>query len=182
MTRPDAGVDPVYVEFLRHYEKWRSIYEQVGRPARDEPVWEDGRLLLRMGYPLDGWTAYVVSESRGGYNVSTATTERRNEPVESVMGFFSDVDDAGKYVIWNVGESLRVSCRIDPVEWGWEDMGLDPRVEHVPLGKYESKYVLKSDPTRFFILNAGGVRPENRLLPLTYEELDEVLTAGIPGL
>lgn len=68
------------------------------------------------------------------------------------------------------------------MEWSWEDLGLDPRVQHIPLGKYKSKYVLKSDPTRFFVLKAGGVRPENRLLPLTYDELDEMITADIPGL
>lgn len=171
-----------YREFPHRYEKWRLIYSTAGRPSRDEPKWEDGRLFLHVGYPHDGWTAYIISEVCDGYNILTSTTERRNEPTEGVVGFFSDLEDAGKYVIWNVGESLRVTCRIDPVGWQWEDSGLDPRVEQISLGKYESKYVIKSNPARYFILKAGGVQPENRLLPLTYGELDEILTAGIPGL
>jgi len=181
MTTFEDDIDPAYKQFLQRYEKWRLIYNKAGQPSRDEPEWENGRLHLRQGYPHDGWTAYIISDFHDGYNVLTSTTERRNEPTERVAGFFSDLEDAGKYVIWNVGESLRVTCRIDPVGWQWEDLGLDPRVEQISLGKYESKYVLKSNPARYFILKVGGVQPENRLLPLTYDELDEILTVGIPS-
>lgn len=177
-----GDVDPIYAEFLARYEKWRAIYGQVGRTARDEVVWQDECLHLRQGYPYEGWTAYILCRATEGFNVLTATTERRNEPLEGVAGFFSDADDAGKYIIWNVGESLRVNCRVDPVEWIWDDLGLDSRVEQISLGQYESKYVLKSDPTHYFVLKAGGVQPENRLLPLTYDELDELLVADLPLL
>ena len=182
MTNSNSQVYPDLREFIQRYEKWRTIYEQVGRPPRDKAVWEDQRLLLPRGYPFEGWTAYIIAESGDGYEVLTSTTERRSEPVESLAGSFTDFQDAGKYVIWNIGESLRVSCRIDPVEWAWDDMGLDSRVDVIPMGKYQSKYILRSDPTRSFILKAGGVRPENRLLPLTYNELDEALIADIPDV
>ncbi|MGB8403069.1 MAG: hypothetical protein WCE30_03220 [Mycobacterium sp.] len=169
-------------EFISRYDSWRGIYVNAGRPARDEPVSEDGRLHLRAGYPYDGWTSYIMSDVPDGYEVLTATTERRNEPLESPVGFFSDAEDAGKYIIWSIGESLRISCRVDPVQWAWEDLGLDPRVRQVSLDKFVSRYELKANPARYFILRAGGTQPENRILSLTYDDLDAVLTSGIPGL
>jgi hypothetical protein len=180
MGHSENAVDPLYLDFIEHYRKWISIYSKAGHPPPDEPVWENGQLHLRSGYPYDGWTSYIITAATGGYNVLAATTERRNTPSESLKGFFSNIDDAGKYVIWNAGENLRVSCRVDPVGGACEDMGLDPRVEQISVDKYVSKYILKSDPSRYFVLQAGGVQPENRLLPLTYEELDGILTADLP--
>lgn len=180
MRNSEDVADSLYFDFIDHYRKWIGIYSAAGQPAPDEPVWEDGRLHLRSGYPYDGWTSYIIDDAPGGFKVLTATTERRNSPSESLKGFFSNVDDAGKYIIWNTGENLRVACRVDPIGWAWEDMGLDPRVEQISLDKYVSKYVLKSDTSRYFILQAGGVQPENRLLPLTYDELDEILAADLP--
>jgi len=180
MTGTESSSDSQLEELINRYDKWRQIYAYAGQPARDAPVWEAGRLHLRRGYPYPDWTSYIVEPTDGGYNVLTATTERRNEPLESLSGFFTDADDAGKYVIWNVGESLRMSCRLDPIMWAWEDAGLDPRVQQTSLEKYVSKYSLKSDPSRYFILQAGGVQPVNHLLPLTYGELDAQLLAGMP--
>src|SRR6185312_9487523 len=129
MTGTESDIDPKLAELVDRYDRWRRIYTYAGKPARDEPVWESGRLELRQGYPYPEWTSYIVEPTDGGYNVLTATTERRNEPLESLSGFFTDATDAGKYVIWNIGEDLRVSCRLDPIGWEWEDAGLDPRVE-----------------------------------------------------
>lgn len=174
--------DVAYEDFIQHYEKWVNIYRLVGMTAPNGPVRDGRRLHLRFGYPNEGWSGYIIEETSGGYNVYGVTTERRNEPSESLKGFFACIEDAGKYVIWNLGENLRVSCRVDPVGWSWEDMELDPRVEWVSIAKFVSKYVLESDPSRYFILQAGGVQPENRLLPLTYDELDMILMAGLPGI
>ena len=180
MTGTESSSDSQLNELINRYDKWRQIYAYADQPARDAPVWEEGRLHLRRGYPYPDWTSYIVEPTDGGYNVLTATTERRNEPLESLSGFFTDADDAGKYVIWNVGESLRMSCRLDPIMWAWEDAGLDPRVQQTSLEKFVSKYALKSDPSRYFILQAGGIQPANHLLPLTYGELDAQLLAGMP--
>ena len=182
MGRIESGRDPAYADFIARYNMWLDRYALAGNRAPDAPLWEAGRLHLRFGYPNEGWSAYVVDKVDGGYNVSAVTTERRSVPSEGVKGFFANIDDAGKYVIWNIGENLRVSCRLDPVGWAWEDAGLDRRVDRVALGDFVSRYSLKSDPARYFTLYAGGVQPENRLLPLTYDELDRVLTAGLPGL
>ncbi|WP_142239740.1 hypothetical protein [Mycobacterium sp. ST-F2] len=73
-----------------------------------------------------------------------------------------------------------MSSRLDPTMWAWQDAGLDPRVQQTSLGKFVSKFQLKSDPSKYFILRRGGVQPENHLLPLTYDELDAQLLAGMP--
>lgn len=179
MAMSEDRPDHEYAELLSQYEKWRAIYTSVGHAPRDEPVWERGRLYLRVGYPFEGWSGYIVEGNQGGCDVLRVTTEHRNEPAESKIGFFTDIEDAGKYIIWNVGESLRISCRVDPIEWIWDDLGLDPRVEQVSLDDYTSRFQLKSDPARYFVLQAGGIQPENRLLPITYTELDRELTNGL---
>jgi hypothetical protein len=180
MTSGDIGSDPGLEELLGRYEKWRQIYAYAGKPAMDEPYLGSGRLLFRAGYPFPGWTAYVIEAKDGGYNVLRATTERRNEPLETLRGFFSSLNDAGKYVISNIGDSLRIDLRIDPIYWTWEDSGLDPRVIQTSVGQFVSKFELKENPSRYFVLQAGGIQPENQLLPLTYDELDELLVDGLP--
>jgi hypothetical protein len=176
----DIGTDPGFAELINQYERWRLIYSYAGKPARDEPVLENGRLNFRYGYPHPDWTAYIVEPKGNGYNVLRATTERRNEPDESVAGFFSHLEDAGKYIIWYIGESVRMHCWLPPLTTSWRAAGLDSRVKQISLDKYVSKYELKDDPSRYFVLQAGGVQPENRLLPLTYGELDAALLDGMP--
>jgi hypothetical protein len=172
--------DPHLDELITRWQRWRRVYASAGQPAHNEPVWDAGRLHLRHGYPLPGWTSYIVAPADGGYYVLTATTERRNNPLESSAGFFADADDASKYIIWNLGENLRMNRRLDPIAWAWEDSGLDARVRWTPRADFVSKYELISDPNRYFILRAGGIQPENRLLPLTYDELESRLFDGMP--
>ncbi|MCV7257084.1 hypothetical protein [Mycobacterium shimoidei] len=180
MTSDDTGADAGFAELISRYEKWRRIYSYAGKPVRDELIWGDGRLNLRYGYPHMDWTAYVIEPKDNGYNVLRVTTERRNEPHERLVGFFSHLDDAGKYVIWYVGESLRMYCSLPPLTPSWRAAGLDPRVKQISLDKYVSKYEFRDDPSRYFVPQVGGVQPENRLLPLTYDELDAQLLDGMP--
>jgi len=174
----DSGVE--CTELIRRYQKWRWIYSWAGIPVPDEPEWDDGRLNFREGYPHPDWTAYILEPNGAGYQVLWATTERRNEPSEGPRAFFSHLEDAGKYIIWYLGEGLRMACGLVPITQSWEAAGLDPRVNQISLEKYLSRYELKNDPTRYFVLQAGGVQPENRLLPLTYDELDAALLDGMP--
>lgn len=167
-------------QFIRQYNLWRQIYGRAGQPARDQPIWENGRLHLRVSYPYPGWTAYVLAPRGDEFDIMSATTERRNEPHERLLGFFSHPDDLGKYILWNIGEDLRVDCRIAPLTPAWREAGLDPRVSQTTLGEYESKFELKDNPARYFVLKKGGVQPENRLLPLTYDGLDALLLDGMP--
>ncbi|KDE98570.1 hypothetical protein Y900_006355 [Mycolicibacterium aromaticivorans JS19b1 = JCM 16368] len=80
----------------------------------------------------------------------------------------------------NVGEFLRIGLRLDPIEWAWEDAGLDQRVRQLSVDEYVSRFELKDDTTRYFVLQAGGIQPENKLLTLSYDELDALLVEGMP--
>lgn len=169
-----------FAELISRYRKWRRIYSNAGQPAPDEPEWESGRLNFRSGYPYEGWTAYILEPKDSGYEVLRATTERRTEPSENPLAFFSHVEEAGKYIIWKSAVGVRVALRLPSVSQAWRAEGLDPRVKQISLDTYVSKYELKDDPSRYFVLRAGGVQPENRLLPLSYDELDALLLAGMP--
>lgn len=172
--------DPHLDELISRWQRWRHIYAAAGRPAHDEALWESGRLHLREGYPFPDWTSYIVDPADGGYYVLTATTERRSNPLEGSAGFFTDADDVSKYIIWNLGENLRMRYRLDPIAWAWEDSGLDARVRWIPRAEFVSKYEMIADPSRYFVSRAGGMQPENHLLPLTYDELEGQLFNGMP--
>lgn len=180
MDFDDAELSSAWRDLISRYQKWRRIYALAGKAPKDEPAWEAGRLHLRSGFPYPGWTAYVLQPDNEGCEVLRVTSEHRNEPLESLCGVFSSVEGAGKYVLLNVGESLRISLRLDPIEWAWEDAGLDHRVRQLSLGQYVSKFELKDDPTEYFVLQVGGIQPENKLLTLTYDELDALLLDGMP--
>lgn len=179
VTSDDPGADRGFADLISHYERWRRIYSYADKPTWDEPAWENGRLNLRHGYPYPDWRGYVIESNDSGFNVLRVSTERRNDPHEGIVGFFSRLEDAGKYLLFNIGENLRIEIRLDPIEWSWPD-GLDPRVGQTPLGKYVSKYHLSSEPDSYFVLQVGGIQPENRLLPMTYDELDSALLEGMP--
>jgi hypothetical protein len=172
--------NPGVAELLRRYERWRWIYSYAGIPARDEPVWDGSRVHLRSGYPYPDWTGYIIEPEADGCNVLEESTERRNDPVEALKGYFANFDDASKYLTLKIGDSLRISLHLDPLLWSWEDSGLDSRVEQTSLGQFKSKFDLKDDPRRYFVLEAGGVQPENRLLAVSYAELESDLLKGMP--
>lgn len=167
-------------DLISRYARWSRISSIAGKRIRDDPAWEDGRLHLRVGYPHPGWTGYVLEPGEAGWAVFTVASERRDEPQESLSGFFSDVEDAGKYVVLRIGDSLRISRRMDPVVWAWETSGLDPRVRQISLDQYVSRFELKDEPSRYFVLQVGGVQPEHRLLTLSCDELDRILLDGMP--
>ena len=173
--------DRGFEELLARYEFWRKIALNTGLLAVDEPTWEAGRLFLREGYPYDGWTGYVVDQESDGYRVSMISTERQVDPVENPVVFCSDVEEAGKYVVWKVGSATRIALKLPSIVRDWRAAGLDPRVRQISEGQYVSRYELIEDPDRFFTtLRSGGVQPENHLLPISYDELNEVLLEGLP--
>jgi len=81
-------------------------------------------------------------------------------------------------VIWKIANGLRVDLRLPSLPLRWAALGLDPRVAHAPLARFLSRYELISDPSRYLVVRTGGIQPENRLLPMTFDELDRELTDG----
>lgn len=171
---PDVG------ELLRRFENWRLICHLVGVAPWDQSDWEDGRLYFRYGYPHPGWWAYLVkAEGNGEYRVLRASTERRLTPVESSEGIFSRFQDAGKFVIYKVGTHLRSALRMEMIGPKWNAAGLDPQVEAQIESDQVVKYVLRSDPDAYLIMALGDM-PYSHLLPLSYDQLDDVLLDGFP--
>ncbi|MCV7347337.1 hypothetical protein [Mycolicibacterium rhodesiae] len=180
MYSSENGAAAEWQNLLARYEKWRRVYALAGKAPRDDPVWEAGRLHLRSGFPYPGWAGFILQPNDVGWAVLRVTSERRNEPLESLCGVFSSVDEAGKYIVLKVGEYLRIDLRLDPIEWAWEDSGLDQRVRQLSIEQYVSRFELKDDPSRYFVLQVGGVQPVNKLLTLSYDELDALLLEGMP--
>ncbi|BCO37293.1 hypothetical protein BMW24_013145 [Mycobacterium heckeshornense] len=172
--------DPDVVELVDHYNKWRRIYGYAGKSAPDEVDWEDERLYFRYGYPYPDWWAYIVEATAdGNFRCLRASTERRATPIESTEGTFARLQDAGKYTVYEVAETLRIDCRMEPISWKWDDAGLDPEVDAHVQSDQVVKYVLRSNPQAFFIMTRGDM-PYSHILPLSYDELDAILLDGFP--
>jgi hypothetical protein len=172
--------DPNISEMVFRYNRWRQIYGYVGEPSPGEADWDSGRLYLRFGYPHPDWWAYILEGTDDGrYCVLRASTERTIAPVESSEGIFARIKDAGKFLIYEVAESLRINCRLDPLSWKWDDAGLDPQVEAQIESDRVVKYVLRSNPDAYFIMTRGDMR-YSHILPLSYDELDAELLEGFP--
>lgn len=170
-----------YSELLGRYARWRDAFALAGYPILNEPDSVDGDLHFRSGYPNPEWTAYVIRKVEADYAVLRVSTERRNEPIEGLQATFSTLELAGKYVIFDTGENLRVKLRVDPVTWGWRDSGLDSRVVKNETGNGMAKYVLSTNPDEYFVRPARGITPINHLLPLSYGEVDALLLEGLPA-
>lgn len=173
--------DPETRLFLDHYERWRKAYAADGRPPRNAPVWQAGKLYLRENYPHQDWSAYAFEQgSDGKVTLLTVSTERRIKPHEAVKAVFSSVALAGKYVLLTIGDYLRIQKRLDPVAWRLREAGLSPAVEKTSIDEKRAEYALKDDPTKYFITGARGISWNNWLLVLSYEDLNRALAEGFP--
>lgn len=167
-------------ELISRYNKWRRIYSYAGKSAPDKAEWDSGRLYFRFGYPHPDWWAFILEATVDGhYQCLRASTERSAVPIESPQGIFARIDDAGKYLIYGIAESLRIDCRLEPVSWRWDDEGLDSQVDvHIQSDRVV-KYVMRNNPDAYCIMTRGDM-PYSHILPLSYDELDELLLDGFP--
>ena len=177
MTEPRDSTE--YQELISRYNKWREAYLCGGKPAPNEPAWENGRLNFRIGYPYPDWRAFIIDETDDGYRVLNATTERSNVATEGWKATFSRLEDAGKYVIATIADYLRIECRTDPIALRWRTEGLDPRVSKEELPGGLAKYVLTSNPDAYMISTGRGTKPEHHVLPLSYDALNLILAEGL---
>jgi hypothetical protein len=172
--------DPDIAELARRYDGWRKIYGYAGEAPPDAADWDDGRLYFRFNYPYPDWWAYILEATGDGrYRVLRASTERSAVPVETSKGIFARLEDAGKFIIYEIAESLRIDCRLEPLSWKWDDAGLDPLVDVNIESDRVVKYSLRSDPSAYFIMTRGDM-PYSHILPLSYDELDAELLDGFP--
>lgn len=172
--------NPDVIELLRYYERWRVLYSRASRPTLNAPDWEKAKLYFREGYAHPDWSAYALQQQDSDIAVLRVSTERRSAPLEVIELVFSNVLNAGKYLLYKTGDSLRIEKRLDPLSWEFLDSGLHPAVEKQRMAGGLARYSLTSDPTAYFITGAEGISSTNWLLPLSYEELHWRLTAGFP--
>lgn len=166
---------------VEHYNRWRQIYRYADQPEPNEPDWDNGRLYFRRGFPHPDWSALILAPTADGHvEVRHASTERRNTPAESSRALFSRVEDAGKYIVFETADLLRVALGLPSLEQRWRDAGLDDRVNKVLASDRKAKYELRSDDSAYFFAFSGGIQPYNHLLALSYDELDAVLLDGFP--
>ena len=168
-------------ELIDRYNKWRQIYNYVGEIAPNEPDRKNDRLYFRNGYPDADWSAFILDlAGNGPYKVVHASTERRGYPVESSRAVFSRIEDAGKYIVYEVADLLRVAQQLEPLDRKWRAAGLDRQVDKVIVSEKQARYQLREDPTIFFLAFSGGIQPYNHILPLSYDQLDAALLDGFP--
>jgi hypothetical protein len=131
-----------------------------------------------------------------GAVVFDVTTERRSTPLTTVAAVFSSIEDAGKYLVWKLADSLRIACREDPIFWRWRAAGLDSRIEKglpsddmvrliAQLNQVEAErtksirsYQIRQHPDVYAVLREWE-EPRSRVLILTYAELDSQLIEGL---
>lgn len=166
-------------ELIARYDKWRDAYVRAGKAAPNEPDWEGDRLYFRLGYPYPDWRAFIIDDTNDRYQVLSASTERSTLVTEGWKATFSRLEDAGKYVIATIADYLRIECKVQPIALKWRSDGLDPRVCKTELPDALAKYSLSRDPDIYMIATARGIKPEHHVLPMTYDELNQVFAAGL---
>ena len=80
-------------------------------------------------------------------------------------------------MIYEVAESLRINCQLEPLSWKWDDAGLDPQVATQIESDRVVKYFLRENPDAYFVMTRGDM-PYSHILSLSYGELDTLLLEG----
>lgn len=199
---------------IRYYDLWRRIADLVGDGSYDPADWKDDHLYLRSDYSEKSeqwpewavygeWAAWIIAPNRGGYVgvLSSLKHERQAERTQRIEVMFSRFLDAGKYVILQIGDSIRSrrEIRLKTLIVKWEERGLDKRIrveqarpeainfftsERPTLDKDYAKnhlkaYTLDYDPGSYgYALDSE--HPTMEVLALSFEELTDALLDGMP--
>ncbi|WP_197380554.1 hypothetical protein [Mycolicibacterium mengxianglii] len=185
----------VVVSNLDHWStSWNNL---TGTPEWDSPVVVGSRIWFRRGYPHPDWSAFGIDISAGVATVLRLTTERRSAPLTSVVATFTDLGDAGKYVIATVADFLRTNSGLDPIHWEWKRLGVDdriditsasdediaamtsmPDVDNAIPSAYLKRYVVTSRPTQFACLSDGKAAM-SRVMLLDFGEVNSIFGRGM---
>lgn len=201
-----------YVEIVREYNVWRKIANFVGVGPYDPPDWDNGRLYFRSDYsekarkwpswPEQGfWGAWIIDPSHDNYYFVTRSLlhERESQRSETVGAFFSTLVDAGKYIILQVGDSVRYQVGLETLFVKWDEKGLDSRIFVEPAPQEAVAALQEAFPElpassaekylkRYTAINAAtsygyalpSDQPRMELLLLSLKELTEALLEGMP--
>jgi hypothetical protein len=207
------GARDVEAEVVANYNVWRAVANMAGSGGPyDEPDWEDGRLFFRSDYSekIKKWPAWAKSGYWGAWIIGPAHDEcfyvaqsllheRAAERSEDLQAVFSHFTDAGKYIILQIGDSLRYQLGLETLSIKWAARGLNPRIQVALPEQDVVEFVLRRSPglerefaekhLKKFVLqgdvNSYGFafpedQPSMEVLALSFDELTAALLEGMP--
>lgn len=210
-VRPDAR--DAASKVTANYNVWRTVANTAGSGGPyDEPDWKDGRLYFRSDYSekVKKWPAWAKSGYWGAWIIAPALDEyycvvqsllheRATERSEDVQAVFSCLEDAGKYIILQIGDSLRYRLGLETLSVNWEARGLNPRIQIEPPEQEVVEFMLRESPglkrefaekhLKKFVLqddvNSYGFafpedQPSMEVLALSFDELTAALLENMP--
>ncbi|MEC4764478.1 hypothetical protein VT930_15390 [Mycobacterium sherrisii] len=199
------------VEVARYYDLWRGIANLVGDGPDDEPDWDAGRLFFRSDYSqklkewpkwaeFGDWGAWIITPEPGYICVSHSLKhEREVFRTERMEVVFSSFLDAGKYVIMQLGDSMRTcsNVRLKSLFLNWEARGLSPGIKvqaasEKDIGLFidvrDDKEYAEKHLKRYSLVDSPGSygialdyeQPRMEILALSFDELTAALLDGMP--
>ncbi|OBF67789.1 hypothetical protein A5753_03235 [Mycobacterium sp. 852002-51971_SCH5477799-a] len=131
--------------------------------------------------------------------VQSLLHERAAERSEDIQAVFSHFGDAGKYIVLQVGNSLRYRLGLETLTTIWEARGLDPRIQVAPpeqdvvefvlhgspgldrefAEKHLNKFVLQDDVS-FYGFALPGEDINMQVLGLSFDDLSAALVEDMP--
>jgi len=201
-----------FQEVLHRFERWRAIATMLGQKPYDEPDFDNGRLYFRSDYAEQvakwpdarekgDWGAYVIESTATGLFsvVRSLWHERAPERSEDLEVMFSRPDDAGKYVIAHVANSIRFGTGLKSRSISWRELGLDrsivispptdeqfrlyfeaiPGADPVELRGYLNQYTVEG-ASQIYAVTSSENRPYMQVLARSFDQLDAELLKGLP--
>jgi hypothetical protein len=213
MNDGHLGPRDLEAEVISNYNMWRTVANMAGSGGPyDEPDWQGGRLYFRSDYSekVKKWPAWAESGYWGAWIISPAQNEyfcvvqsllheRAAQRSEAIQAVFSLFGDAGKYIILQIGESLRYRLGLETLSVKWEARGLNPRIMIAPPQQNVVELMLRESPglqreyaethlktfvlqddTNSYGLALPGEQTTMEVLALSFDELTTALLDGMP--
>jgi hypothetical protein len=208
-----AFADVQLADALAALNRVRAIQRCAGTTQYDAPVTTDDRINFYIGYQEGlerGWKNWAAAGEWSGYYVIELTglaeydvfflrmPERSNIRSESLKASFTRLEDATKFIMIKVLDSVRSNSGLESLFLTFRGRGLDDRLIRVApdaaaqrkmiarlspdkkelVEKHLQKFVLKDDPLTCSI-GFPGVEPYMNSMPLTYGEVEIALVTGM---
>jgi len=200
-------------ETLRRFDRWRTIATLLDQRPYDEPDFENSRLYFRSDYAAQvaewsaarekgDWGAYIIEPCPSGLFsvIRSLWHERAPRRTETIETVFTQLEDAGKYVIARVANSIRFDAGVSSLSIRWSDRDFNSMIKIMPPSDkflqcfiektpgmdadnahdyYLDQYSLSGRPSTEAVTSSDN-RPYMQVLGLSFEELDAELLDGLP--
>ncbi|MFD4181402.1 hypothetical protein [Rhodococcus sp. NPDC058514] len=161
-----------YGALFWRFQRWGYRFDKLGMPG------QVGSALTRRGgiSVRDGSAEYEVFVEGEHFGLARANDDDAGMPLS-----FSRVDDAERYLAVRIGDRLRRHAGFAPRGPEWSELGLNEGVEAFPNGD-RVLLVRKADPGAHCTVPIGDRDWFSRAMMVDVEELDDLLTEGIPNM